>query len=160
MAKFFDTNEELVKLVNKKYEETGLKGYNLILKVMSTNKSKDIAKVTRAGAITEFLTKRDNIFTIILVESVLERLSEEEQSMMIEMALSNISYNSEKDKIELDGSPFNQIFRMRRKYGDKFVNTLETCYLIAEQIEEEEKQRKADEREAKKAKAQMGMNID
>ena len=69
---------------------------------------------------------------------------------MIEGALSNAYYDSEKDKLNIDNSPFGEVIRMSKKYPN-YIQDLETVQLTIEQIIEEEKERKAAEREAKKA---------
>ena len=72
----------------------------------------------------------------------------------MEGALSNISYDDEKDKVNVEGDIAKEIFRMRKKY-DNYVDMLEASYLAVEQIEEEEKQKKEEE---KARKAEMRKN--
>ena len=74
----------------------------------------------------------------------------------MEGAISNVSYDTEKDKLNVEGDIAKEMFRMRRKY-DNYVDVMETAYLVIQQIEDEEKerkeaekQRKAEERAAKK----------
>lgn len=68
------------------------------------------------------------------------------------MALSNVSYDSEKDKIMVETNPFVQVFNMRRKYGEPFLNSLEYSYATIQQIEEENAEKKRQEKELKKGK--------
>ena len=58
----------------------------------------------------------------------------------------------QEDKLNVDTNPFNQIFSMRRKYGNVILDNLELASMLILQVEEEEKERKQAEREAKKAK--------
>ena len=89
---------------------------------------------------------------LFIYEEVFDRLTDAVKDMLIEMALSNVSYDSEKDKLNVDTNPFNQIFSMRRKYGNVILDNLELASMLILQVEEEEKERKQAEREAKKAK--------
>jgi hypothetical protein len=68
------------------------------------------------------------------------------------MVLSNVAYDTEKDKLMVDMNPYNMLFRLRQKYGDVIMDNLELASVIMTEIEEEEKARKEAEREAKKAK--------
>ena len=72
----------------------------------------------------------------------------------MEGALSNISYDAEKEKLNVNTDKVVEIINMRRKYPD-YVDIVEQVYIIAEQLAEEEKRRKEEEREAKKEKRRM-----
>jgi hypothetical protein len=68
----------------------------------------------------------------------------------MEGAISNITYDSEKDKINVEGDIAKEIFRLRKKY-DNYVDAVETSYIVMQQIEDEEKQRKEEEKMRKAA---------
>lgn len=152
MAKIFNTCEDITKLIDDQFNETGLSGYGVSLKIMSVTKSKDIIKLTKASATTEYLTNKDSLVQIFVYEEAFERLSVEAQKMLIEMVLSNVAYDSEKDKLIVDSNPYNMLFRLRKKYGETIMDNLELASIVMTEIEEEEKARKEAEREAKKAK--------
>jgi hypothetical protein len=63
--------------------------------------------------------------------------------------LSNISYDTEKDKLIVETDIAKEIFRMRQKY-ENYVDMVEASYIVAQQIEDEEKQRKEEMKAAKK----------
>ncbi len=149
MAKFFETSADIVELAEEIFDKTGLNSYGLQLKVMSVGKSKDVVKVSKANPTTEFLTKKEGIIQLQVYEAAFERLDDEARMMFLEMAFSNISYDLDKDKINVDNVPFHQVFRMRAKYGEAFLNKLELGYIIIDQIEEENKARKEEEKAAK-----------
>lgn len=152
MAKFFETSADIVELAEEIFEKTSLNSYGLQLKVMSVGKSKDVVKVSKANPTTEFLTKKEGIIQLQVYEAAFERLDDEARIMFLEMAFSNISYDLDKDKINVDNVPFHQVFRMRAKYGETFLNKLELGYIIIDQIEEENKARKEEEKAAKSKK--------
>ena len=87
---------------------------------------------------------------LFLYEDVLDRLDEDARARLIEGALSNAYYDTEKDKLNIDNSPFGEVIRMSKKYPN-YINDLETVELTIEQLAEELKERKAAEKEAKKA---------
>ena len=151
MSKIFETADDLKELAHRKFEETALPQVGINLKVMSVTKSKTPLKIARANATTEFLTKSSDIVTLFIFEEAFDRLSDDYKEKLMEGVLSNVSYDSEKDKLLVDTNPVNEIIRMRKKY-DNYVDIVEAAMIIIDDIIEEEKQRKAEEREAKKNK--------
>lgn len=143
MAKIFETSSDVQELIQDKFENTTLPQIGINLKVLSKTKAKQVVKASRASATTHFLTNKDVILTVY--EDALDRLSDEFKEKIIEGALSNIVYDSEKDKISVEGDFAKELFRMRKKYPN-YVDIAETSYMVIEQIEEEEKQRKEDEK--------------
>lgn len=152
MAKFFETSDEFVELVEEQFSKTGLDTLGINLKVVSITKAKDMLKVSRTSAVTNFLTQGETDILVTIYEQAFDRLPKDVQEMLVEMVLSNVSYDTEKDKLNIETNPYVQIFNMRRKYGEVILNNLEMAYLTIQQIEDEEKERKEQEKEAKKNK--------
>ena len=151
MAKIFETNEDLLNLFMSKYDETGLLALGINLKVLSTTKQKEMIKVSRTSATTAFLTHQD--LQVVVFEEAFERLPIDMQERLIETSLSNVWFDSEKDKLNVETNPFVQIFNMRKKYPN-IVDDIEAAYLTIKQMEDEEKEQKAAAREAKRAEKQ------
>lgn len=145
--KLFETSKDIADLAQEKWENTGLAQMGIELKVISTPKAKSILKVQRANATTNYLTKKDVI--LIVFEEAFDRLTDEHKNLLMEGAISNISYDADKDKLNVESDFAREIFRMRRKYQN-YVDVAEESYIVIETIEEEEKQRKEAERLAKK----------
>ena len=95
MAKFFETSADIAELAQDKFEDTGLAQMGIELKVISVTKAKNVLKASKAGATIQYLTKKDAI--LIVYEEVFDRLSDEYKEKLMEGALSNISYDTEKD---------------------------------------------------------------
>lgn len=147
MAKIFETSKDLLELANGKFEDAGLV-HTVSLRVLSTKKAKTALKVSRANAILNGVTKDDVV--LVIYEEAFDRLSDEFKEKLMEGAFSGISYDSEKDKINVDSDIAKEIFRMRRKYPN-YVDIVEASYLVIEQIENEEKERKEEEKMRKAA---------
>ena len=143
MAKIFETSQDIAELAQEKFEDTGLAQMGINLKVLSVTKSKSVLKVSRANATTHFLTDKDVI--LVVYEEAFDRLSDEFKNKLMEGAISNISYDTEKDKLNVEGDIAKEMFRMRRKY-ENYVDAMETSYIVIEQIEDEEKRRKEEEK--------------
>lgn len=153
MAKIFETSKEFLELAQTKFEDAGLM-HTVSLRVLSTKKSKNVLKVSRANAILNGVTNDDVV--LVIYEEALDRLSDEFKEKLMEGVFSNVSYDSEKDKVIVENDIAKEIFRMRRKY-DNYVDILESSYIAMEQIEEEEKQRKEEEK-ARKAEERAARN--
>ena len=149
MAKLFESASDIVELAEEKFEETGLPQMGINLKVISITKAKDVLKVARANATTEFLTKNSDVITLFVYEDAFDRLDDDMKNMLMEGALSNVSYDTEKDKLNVDSSRYGEFIRMRRKFPN-YGDIVETSVMVIEQIIEEEKQRKEEERAAKR----------
>ena len=143
MAKIFETSQDIAELAQEKFEETGLPQMGINLKVLSITKAKNVLKVSRANATTHFLTDKDVI--LIVYEEAFDRLSDEFKNKLMEGAISNISYDTEKDKLNVENDIAKEMFRMRRQH-ENYVDVVETSYLVVEQIEDEEKRRKEEEK--------------
>jgi len=144
--KIFETSEDIAELIQTIFEETRLGQMGINLKVMSVTKAKNVIKASKAGATVQYLTNKD-VF-IVVYEEAFDRLTDEMKRKLVEGCLSNISYDTEKDKLLVEMDIAKEMFRMRHKY-ENYVDMMETSYVIMEQIEEEEKQRKEEEKARK-----------
>lgn len=148
MAKFFEASQDIAELVQSKWENTGLAQMGIELKLISVTKAKNVLKASKAGATINYLTKKDAF--LIIYEEAFDRLSDEYKERILEGALSNISYDTDKDKLNVETDIAKELFRMRRKY-ENYVDIMEASYLVINQIEEEEKERKEAEKAQKAA---------
>lgn len=152
MSNIFESSEEVVAIAREMFKETGLLNYGLTLKIMSVPKAKEILKVTKASPATEFLTNNEGIIQLFVFEKAFERLDENSQKMLLDMAFSNVWYDTDKDKLNIDTTPNAAIIRMRQKYGNDILDKVELALVTMQQIEEEEKEAKEAAREAKRNK--------
>ena len=141
--KFFETSEDIAALAQSKFEETGLPQMGIDLKVISVTKSKNVLKATKAGATIHYLTKKDAI--LVIYEEAFDRLTDEYKEKLMEGALRNISYDTERDNLNVEGDIAKEIFRMRRKF-DNYTDIMEASYIVIEEIEDEERRRKEEEK--------------
>jgi hypothetical protein len=151
MSKFFKTAEDIVQTATEVFDKTGLKDSGVKLKVMSITKSKDIVKATKASAVTEYLTRENDIIQLVIYETAFDRLTDKQKEILLEGAFSNVSYDLDKERLIVDNSQYGELFRMRKKYGNDYPDLLETAALLVEGIEEEEKEAKLREKELKKS---------
>ena len=146
--KIYETSADIAELCQAKWEETGLAQMGIELKLLSVTKAKNVLKASKAGATINYLTKKDAF--LIIYEKAFARLSDETQEQIIEGSLSTISYDTDKDKLNVETDIAKELFRMRRKY-ENYIDIMEASYLVINQIEEEEKERKEAEKAQKAA---------
>lgn len=120
----------------------------------SVGKQKPTVKVNKLNPIGEKVSEMPGTIVITVDEAVFSKLSPNQQKMLAEDAIATINYDSEKDKISIDAPVITMTIGGWRKYGEELANTYELCRLTAQQMEEERKEAKAAEQEAKRAKNQ------
>ena len=69
MSKIFTTSEDVAEMAQSEFSKTGLDVVGATLRVMSVVKAKEIVKVSRASAATEFLTKDEDIVQMFIYEA-------------------------------------------------------------------------------------------
>lgn len=116
----------------------------------SVPRQKGVVKVSKLNPIGEMVSKRPMTIVITVVEKIFERLNPKQQQMIAEDVISQVSYDYDKDKIVIESPAITMNVSTWQKYGDELANAYETSYHTAQMIEEEEKERKAAEKEAKK----------
>ena len=155
MAKLMKASEDISNMVTEISNELGLAQMGIDFEVLNTSKSNDVVKIAKANAFTEIITNRDDLIVIVVYESAFDRVDEKTKYMWLRMAMDTISYDSEKDKIILTAPTITVPVGFYEKYKNVAVDfALLAKYTIA-QIEDEEKQRKAEAQAAKKAKSYL-----
>jgi hypothetical protein len=151
MAKLSKVSQETQNLVDEYVSEVGLDNF-MNVKCLSITKQKQIVKVARANATTEFYTQSPDTVILYIYEAVFDRLTDRQKELVLKDSIAQIYFDTEKDKITITQPQICMTVGGRQKWGEELADTLEACVLIQEQLEEEEKERKAAEREAKKKK--------
>ena len=165
MAKLFKTSDDIYEFITNVWSNTESSKIGVRLKVISTQKAKQILKLSKASATTEYLIREQDVLTLVVYEEAWDRLSEMNKILLLKGIFSVVSYDTEKERLIIDNRPYADLFNMRHtkdangnEYLDQYDNALETCALLLQQIEDEQKQakeeekvRKAEERAAKKA---------
>lgn len=151
MAKLGKVSDETQALVDKVVGELGYDNC-MNIEPISITKQKQLIKVARANATTEYKAKCPDSVFLYIFEAPFERLDEKQQELLIRDALNNVNYDSEKDRIIIGCPQVTVSVDGRAKWGDELVNAAECGVHMILQVEEEEKERKQAEREAKKKK--------
>ncbi len=151
MAKLFKLTDEIENLIGKVASEFGLTNY-VNIKCFGIGKQKQVIKVKKASPTEEGMGNSTDCVIVIVAEDVLVRLNEDQQELLVRDALSQVFYDSEKDKIIVIQPEVAVTLGGWQKWGEKLIATQETAILARQQMEEEERERKAAEKELKKSK--------
>lgn len=149
MGKPYKLNEGLEDKIREIASEMGIENHIHILPV-GTGKSKQLIKVSKTSAITEYVQKKTDSVTISVYDQALERLDENQQELIIRDAMNQIHYDFDKDKITIGCPSITVSVDGRMKYGEELLNACECAVHVMMEIEEEEKQRKAEKKKNKK----------
>lgn len=158
MAKLFKTSEDVFEFINNEWNNNTCAQIGVNLKVISTPKARQILKLSKASASTEFLIREDDVITLVVYEEAWDKLDELNKTLLIKGIFSLVNYDIDHEKVVIDTRPYADLFNMRHaidangnEYLDRYDNALELSAMVIEQIEEEERKRKEEEKERKRA---------
>lgn len=156
--KLFKTNEDVFNFINDVWQDNSCSHVGANLKVISTQKAKQILKLSKASPSTEFLIREEDVITLVVYEEAFDKLSDLNKLLLVKGLLSTVSYDIDKGKVVIDNRPYADLFNMRHstdangnEYLDAYDNALENAAMVIESIEEEERRKKEEEKEAKRA---------
>lgn len=141
MAKFGKVTEETQELVDKISNETGLIQF-IDIEAVSVPKSKKVIDIKRCPPLGEHVAGKSEVVCVIVYEKAFERLSEEQQELLMREAFNMVHYDAEKDKIVIGCPQIVVSCSGHAKWGDAIINASETAVLAIQQIIDEEKEEK------------------
>ena len=144
---------EYVDLV-KKVAKTKSNLEYIEFQVYNLKKSKkDVVKVQKASELVELALDKEDLVVVSIYERAFDMVDEQTKELWIENAINAIHYDMEKERVIIDAGPtINVGLGMYHTYGDIIIQKLELAALTLQQIEDADKEKKAQEKAAKKAK--------
>ena len=121
MAKYEQPFEDTEELFANVISEADLTRY-LTITLLVNNKAKDLFKVSKANDLLKFRSGDDVI--IILNEQIFEKLTDEFKRIVVEEAITYISYDSENDKVIISQPDFTAHSGVLRKHGFEKIEQL------------------------------------
>lgn len=114
---------------------------------------KDVIKVQKANELVELALDKEDLVVVSLYERAFDLVDDQTKRLWIENAINAVRYDMEKEKVVIDAGPtINVGLGMYHAYGDVIIQKLELAALTLQQIEDQDKEKKAQEKAAKKAK--------
>lgn len=121
MAKYrepFEDTEDLFKTV---LSETGLE-HLVNVTVLSQDNLKEITKVSKANDLIKHMTKYDVV--VLINEVIYDQLTDAQKRIVVEEAISHISFDTENDKLTISKPDFVAHSGVLRKFGFETLQTL------------------------------------
>ena len=151
MEKFFEISEENQQIFDDVWQESGMFNY-VDLKIVGTPKAKEVIKVQKTNPYAGYWGKCTGSISVTVYEEVFDRLDDKSKKLLVEDALSLVSYDSEKDKINVGAPQIVITVGGRMKYGEELINAAEIAVTMIQEIEEEKKAQREAEKATKKSK--------
>lgn len=153
MAKYSrDLDENLVNKVKSLAVADGLTNPEIEIWPLALNKiGKDVGEIVKGSDLLK-LKAGKNVVAIALLEEAFNQVDEKTQNMWIEALLSQVEYDSEKERIKVNKPEIAVTTGMYNKYQGLAVDMAVLAQLTLEQLREEEKERKEQEKLLKKDK--------
>lgn len=151
MAKIEKASYEFEKMTSDILEEMGYGQLGEVL-VFNMKKSKEVVKIKLADEVTETAIEKEDVIVVFIYEKAFEKVDKETQMMWLRSEMDKISYDYERDKFSLKAPMISLPLSFYQKHGESAVKNLEIAYYTIQQIEEEEKQCKIEEKMKKKSK--------
>lgn len=161
MAKLYETSDSIKEFIEEIIgNETTLERY-ITWRILSNDKQKELIKVAKSSAVTEYFAKMQDSIIIYVNEEVFDRMAPNNvndidyRKLVIEDVLSTVEIleneNTGTLKIQIAKPQICITSGCYAKYGEKLAHAAEVASVAFDQIREEEKQRKEAEREKKAA---------
>lgn len=159
MAKFFKADVSIVKLVDEIMNELGLAQDGIDFEVLDVVNLKQAVKVVRANEYAEYLSDRENLILVLVNGEAFDLLPDgpddngvDNKYMWLRLALDEVAYDSEKEKIIIGAPKLDVTIGCYEKYGKAAIeSSLLAHYTLAQMAE-----KKAQERAEKAAQKKEG----
>ena len=144
-----ECSPEIKKLVLDIATEMGLSQF-IKFKVFNVPKATEVVELKMHNILTKALV--DNEVFVLVYEDAFDRVDDKTKYMWIRLAMDCVSYDSEKEKVSIKTPMVKVPLYSYQKFGKVAVDNAELAIHTINQIQEEEKMRKAEEKTAKKDK--------
>ena len=152
MAKYSIAPEDIQKIVTDVATENGLQQIGIDFQALVTTKGKDVIKVVKANEFAEIVSDRADLVFVLIREDVFDAVDDKTRYLWVRMELEKVSYDDEKEKIVIGCPTITVPIGFYEKYRDVAVDAALLQNYTLEQINDQEKERKRAEKEAKKNK--------
>lgn len=145
-------DETLEKKVKEIASAAGLREQGITIEPISLRSKKSYGEVIKANELVTLFTGDADMVCVAINEELFLLLDDQSQTVLIESLLSQIYYDSEKEKIIINKPELSLGLGMYHKYKEVAPQKLELAYYTLQQIEERKKEEKAAKKALKEAK--------
>ena len=158
MAKFFKADESIVKLVDEIANEIGLAQF-VDFETLDVVNLKEVVKIVKANEYAEYLSGREDLILVLINGEAFDMLPDgpdengvDNKYMWLRLAMEQIAYDSEKEKITIGCPKIEVPVGMYEKFKGAAVDSALLAQYTLAQIAEKKEQEKAERAAQKKAK--------
>ena len=159
MAKFFKADESIVKLVDQIADELGLAQYGIDFETLDVVNLKEVVKIVKANEYAEYLSGREDLILVLVNGEAFDLLPEtapegeiDNRYMWLRLAMDQISYDSEKEKINIGTPSITVPIGVYEKYKNAAVDSALLAQYTLAQMAERKAQERAERAAQKKNK--------
>lgn len=154
MSKFIkmEAGDEYAELIKKVATELSLSRYvDIQPRYLAKPLKNNVGGVWKWNDVSATLTDKDNTIVVGIYGEAFDRVDEETREFWVRSLLSQIEYDFDKDKICINKDLITMPLSIYQQYGNIAMQKKELEIHTINMLIEEEKERKAAEKEAKKA---------
>lgn len=154
MAKYSKCEEDVQNMVREIATEKGLDNF-MEFEALYVAKAKEVVTVSKASEIAQYLSNRDDLILVFIYAEAFDMVDDKTKYMWLNMAMDQISFDSEKDKIIIGCPMISVPIGFYQKYEKVAIDSALLGQLTIQQIEDkkkEEKERQKAEKALKKNK--------
>ena len=155
MAKFYKAEDEVQDLVHQVAADLMLEQF-MDFEALYVPKAKEVVTVSRASAIAEYLSNRDDLVLVIIFGEIFDKYDSNAKYMAVRMAMEQIAFDTEKDKITIGCPMISLPMSFYDRYHEDAVKTAILGQLSIAQWEDEKKKEKEQKKQDKKSKKKQG----
>ena len=159
MAKFFKADESIVRLVDEISNELGLGQDGIDFEVLDVVNLKQVVKIVKANEYAEYLSDRENLILVLVNGEAFDLLPDgpdengiDNKYMWLRLAMDEIAYDSEKEKIIIGAPKLDVTIGCYEKYGKASIESALLAHYTLAQMAEKKAQERAEKAAQKKEK--------
>lgn len=150
MSKLEQASEDVIKFIEDIIVEGDYDAF-ASFRFFNCEKQKELVKVSKASATTEYFAKTTDLCTIFVNEKIWDRLDDRQRGLLVRNGLNGLYYDDEKGKLILEQPNLQISSECYLKFGAELVDAAAAVTMALKQIKDEEKKAK-EEKQAKKKK--------
>lgn len=158
MAKFFKADESIVKLVDEIANEIGLAQF-VDFETLDVVNLKEVVKIVKANEYAEYLSGREDLILVLVNGEAFDLLPDgpdengvDNKYMWLRLAMEQIAYDSEKEKIVIGCPKIEVPVGMYEKFKNAAVDSALLAQYTLAQMAEKKAQERAERAAQKKEK--------
>lgn len=160
MAKYSQASETIEKIVNDISNELGLVHMGIDFQPLCVSKAKEVCKIVKANELAEYISKRDDLLFVLCFEEAFDQVDDETKYMWLRMEMEKVSFDSEKDKVNLGCPSFTIPIGFYDKYKSKAIDAALLGHYTIAQIEDRRKQAEAEKKAERMRKRKNKQNAE